>query len=65
MMILQWRSAEPAIVTRWRGPEGPIAPLILANPPTPIPTIIGPPGVPGPEGPQGPIAEIIDGGTFT
>jgi hypothetical protein len=64
MMILQWRVPEPAIVTRWRGPTGGLPSIALANPPAPIPTIIGPPGVPGPTGMQGPVAEIIDGGTF-
>jgi hypothetical protein len=64
MMILQWRVPEAAIVTRWRGPEGGIASLAFANPPCPIPTIIGPPGVAGPTGPQGPVVDIIDAGTF-
>ncbi|MEW6576189.1 MAG: hypothetical protein AB1408_07545 [Pseudomonadota bacterium] len=49
---------------RWRGPDGGIAAVVAANPPSPVPTLIGPPGVAGPAGPEGPVAEIIDGGTF-
>lgn len=64
MMLLQWRMPDPPIVTRWRGPDGSMATVVAANPPIPVPTVIGPPGVAGPIGPQGPIAEIIDGGTF-
>ncbi|MFZ1367047.1 hypothetical protein [Sphingorhabdus sp.] len=41
-----------------------MAPIAAANPPNPLPTLIGPPGVAGPQGPEGPVAEIIDGGTF-
>jgi hypothetical protein len=65
MMLLGWRMHEPAIVTRWRGPDGGIAAVVAANPPSPVPTLIGPPGVAGPVGPQGPVAELIDGGVFT
>lgn len=64
MMLLQWRLPDPPLVLRWRGPDGGIAAVMAANPPTPLPTLIGPPGVAGPQGPQGPVAEIIDGGTF-
>jgi hypothetical protein len=64
MMILQWRMPEPAIVTQWRGPDGGLAAIALANPPSPVPTIIGPPGVPGPTGPAGQFPTIIDAGTF-
>jgi hypothetical protein len=65
MMLLQWRMPDPPIVTHWRGPDGGIAAHVAANPPSPVPTIIGPPGEVGPVGPQGPIAELIDGGVFT
>lgn len=64
MMLLQWRKDNPALELRWRGPDGGLAPIAAANPPTPLPTLIGPPGVAGPPGPEGPVAEIIDGGTF-
>jgi hypothetical protein len=65
MMLLTWRHAEPEIITRWRGPDGGIAAVVAANPPSPVPTIIGPPGVAGPVGPEGPLAELIDCGEFT
>lgn len=61
MMLLQWRVDTPALELRWRGPDGGLAPVMAANPPTPVPTLIGPPGV---AGPQGPVAELIDCGTF-
>ena len=61
MILLRWRMPNPPILLRWRGPDGAIAAVVAANPPKPLPTIIGPPGV---AGPQGPVAEIIDGGTF-
>lgn len=64
MMLLQWRQPSAAIEIRWRGPDGDIAATAGANPPAPVPTLIGPPGVAGPPGPVGPVAEIIDGGTF-
>jgi hypothetical protein len=64
MMLLVWRMSAAAIVTRWRGPDGGIAPVTAANPPSPVPTLIGPPGVAGPVGPEGPVAELIDCGTF-
>lgn len=64
MMLLNWRQAEPDIITRWRGPDGAIATILAANPPSPVPTLIGPPGLAGPAGPEGPMAELIDGGTF-
>jgi len=64
MILLQWRKPEPALVLRWRGPDGAIASVVAANPPDSVPTLIGPPGVAGPPGPEGPVAEIIDGGTF-
>jgi hypothetical protein len=64
MILLNWRQTEPAIITRWRGPDGRIAAVIAVNPPSPVPTLIGPPGVAGPIGPEGPVAELIDGGTF-
>jgi hypothetical protein len=64
MMLLGWRMPEPPIVTRWLGPDGGVAALVAANPPSPVPTVIGPPGVAGPVGPEGPVAELIDGGTF-
>jgi hypothetical protein len=60
-MLLQWRRDDPLIMLGWRGPDGSIAPVMLADDPAPVPTIIGPPGV---AGPPGPIADIIDGGTF-
>ncbi len=60
-MVVQWRRPDPLILTRWRGPDGRLAPSALAVPPLPIPTIIGPPG---PAGPPGLPADIIDGGTF-
>jgi hypothetical protein len=64
-MILNWRQVDPVIVTRWRGPEGGLASVALANPPLPIPTIIGPPGATGPAGPPIDITvAVIDGGTF-
>lgn len=63
-MLLQWRRADPAIAVQWRGPDGGIAAIAAADPVSPLPTLIGPPGVAGPPGPEGPIAEIIDGGTF-
>jgi hypothetical protein len=62
MMLLQWRLPDPALVVRWRGPDGGIAAHLAANPPAPLPTIIGPPG---PAGPPGPVAELIDGGVFS
>jgi hypothetical protein len=65
MMLLQWRQTEPVIITRWRGPDGGIAAVVAANPPSPVPTLIGPPGVAGLPGPEGPVAEVIDGGVFT
>lgn len=61
MMLLTWRLPDPALVLRWRGPNGGIAAHVAANPPSPLPTLIGPPGVAGPEGP---VAELIDCGTF-
>ena len=64
MMLLRWRMPDPAIVLRWRGPDGAVAALAAADPPVPVATVIGPPGIAGPPGPQGPVAEIIDGGTF-
>jgi hypothetical protein len=64
MMTLGWRLPEPAIVTRWRGPDGRLAPSALVVPLMPIPTLIGPPGQTGPAGPIGPVAELIDCGTF-
>ncbi|MEQ1548936.1 MAG: hypothetical protein ABL918_09870 [Chakrabartia sp.] len=60
MIILGWRKPDPPIVTRWRGPDGSLAPSALAVPPQPIATLIGPPGLSGsqgatgPQGPQGP-----------
>jgi hypothetical protein len=65
MMLLAWRQAAPAITLLWRGPDGGIAAVAAASPPSPVPTIIGPPGVAGPPGPEGPVAEVIDGGVFT
>ena len=64
MMLLRWRMPDPAIVLRRRGPDGAVAALAAADPPVPVATVIGPPGIAGPPGPQGPVAEIIDGGTF-
>ena len=64
MIALRWRQPEPAIVVRWRGPDGAMAAGAVAAPPLPVAALIGPPGVAGAEGPQGPVAEIIDGGTF-
>lgn len=64
MMLLQWRMPDPVLVLRWRGPDGGVAANVAANPPSPVPTVIGPPGVVGPAGPEGPVAEVIDGGTF-
>ena len=64
MMLLTWRMPDTAIVTRWRGPDGVIVAVTAANPPSPVPTIIGPPGVAGAVGPEGPVAELIDCGTF-
>ena len=64
MMLLQWRQTGPVLALRWRGPDGGIATTVAANPPSPVPTVVGPPGVAGPAGPEGPVAEIIDGGTF-
>jgi hypothetical protein len=61
-MLLQWRQAPPAIVTRWRGPDGTLAPSALHVPARPLAAVIGPPGSvgpagatgnPGPVGPQG------------
>lgn len=54
MIALRWRQPEPSIVTRWRGPDGSLAPSALAVPPLPVATLIGPPGLPGAAGPQGP-----------
>ena len=65
MIALRWRQPEPAIVVRWRGPDGAMAAGAVVSPPLPVAALIGPPGVTGPQGPQGPLAEIIDGGTFT
>jgi hypothetical protein len=62
MMILQWRMPEPAIVLRWRGAGGGVAPALLANPALSVPTIIGPPGPPGPAFEIA--TAVIDGGTF-
>jgi hypothetical protein len=63
-MQLQWRLPDPDLSLRWRGPDNAIVSVVAAPPPSPVPTIIGPPGPEGPTGPQGPIAETIDGGTF-
>jgi hypothetical protein len=60
MMLLGWRMPDPPLVVQWRGPTGSIAALAASNPPTSIPTVIGPPG---PAGPPGTVADI-DGGTF-
>ena len=65
MIALRWRQPEPAIVVRWRGPDGAMAAGAVVSPSLPVAALIGPPGVTGPQGPQGPLAEIIDGGTFT
>jgi hypothetical protein len=54
MMLLQWRLNNPALQLQWRGPDGGLAPLVAANPPMPVPTLIGPPGAPGSQGPTGP-----------
>jgi hypothetical protein len=64
VIVLQWRQPAPAIVTRWRGPDGRIASSALIVPVSPIPTLIGPPGAPGPQGPVGPVADLIDCGVF-
>jgi hypothetical protein len=48
MMLLQWRMPDPVLVLRWRGPDGGLANVATANPPSPVPTLIGPPGVAGP-----------------
>lgn len=58
MMLLQWRQDKPALELRWRGPDGGLAPRMAANPPMPIPTLIGPPGVEGIAGPVGPPGPI-------
>jgi hypothetical protein len=67
-LALQWRRPDPALVMRWRGADSGLAVQITTNPPRPVPTIIGPPGIAGPAGPQGPQADltaaVIDGGTF-
>jgi hypothetical protein len=62
VIALQWRMPDAPITTRWRGPDGSLAPSALAVPIMPIATLIGPPGV---AGPPGPLPEIIDGGVFT
>jgi hypothetical protein len=65
MIALRFRQSDPAIITRWRGPDRQMAAGAIASPlPAPVATIIGPPGVAGPAGPEGPVAEVIDGGTF-
>lgn len=71
MMLLQWRMPDPPIGTQWRGPDGMIAAVVAANPPSPLAIIIGPPGSAGPVGPVGPEgppfdinAAVFDGGTF-
>jgi hypothetical protein len=64
MIALRWRQPGPAIITRWRGPDGAMAASAVVAPPLPVAALIGPPGVAGPTGPEGPLAEIIDGGTF-
>jgi hypothetical protein len=64
MIALRWRQPDPAIITRWRGPDGAMAAGAVVAPPSPVAALIGPPGVAGPTGPEGPLAEIIDGGTF-
>jgi len=62
---LQWRQPAPALALRWRGPDNIMLTATSVSGPSPIATLIGPPGATGPAGPQGPVAEIIDGGTFT
>ncbi len=63
--VLTWRRPDPPIITRWRGPTGRTAVTAAANPPTPVATIIGPPGVAGPAGPTPDLtAAVLDGGTF-
>ncbi len=52
-VVLGWRHPPPAIVTRWRGPDGTLAPSALAVPVRPLAAVIGPPGVAGPAGPAG------------
>lgn len=52
-MLLQWRNPEPALVVQWRGPDGGLAAKVAANPPSPVPTLIGPPGIQGSAGPAG------------
>lgn len=58
MMLLQWRLHNPALELQWRGPDGGLAPMVAANPPTPVPTLIGPPGVAGPTGSPGPMGPV-------
>jgi hypothetical protein len=72
MIVLRFRQPDPAIIARWRGPDGQMAAGAVVSPPlAPVATLIGPPGVAGPIGPQGPEgppfdinAALIDGGTF-
>lgn len=51
--ILQWRQLPPAVVTRWRGPAGTMAPSASAVPAPPLAAVIGPPGAIGPAGASG------------
>jgi Collagen triple helix repeat (20 copies) len=53
MITLLWRQPDPAIRTRWRGPDGRLAVSALAVPSVSIPTLIGPPGVAGIQGADG------------
>ncbi len=59
-IVLQWRHAPPAIVTRWRGPDGTRAPSALHAIARPLAVVIGPPGpagVAGAAGPPGPVGQ--------
>lgn len=58
MIALTWRQPDPPIITRWRGPDGSLAPSALAVPLRPIATLIGPPGTTGNSGPTGPTGAI-------
>lgn len=50
-LSLVWRQPLPAVITRWRGPEGGITPSALSPlTPSPLAAIIGPPGAPGSPG---------------
>ena len=68
MIALQFRQPDPAIIARWRGPDGDTGGRGDCLPSThPCRHLDRPPGNAGRKdqpGPEGPVPGIIDGGTF-